>query len=31
MSNGAKQAFRIIETEFDQHGDEGKRDRHDVH
>ena len=31
MSNGAKQAFRITETEFDQHGDEGKRDRHDVH
>jgi hypothetical protein len=31
MADGAKQAFRITETEFDQHGGESKGDRHDVH
>jgi hypothetical protein len=31
MADGAKQPFRITETEFDQHGDESKDDRHDVH
>ena len=31
MADGAKQPFRVTETEFDQHGDEGKRDRHDLH